>query len=61
LSRRVDDFETQGKSEGRHWTLEGKCEQAVATAKADGQRKGVMVVSTRKNYVHTFVPFMCEG
>ncbi|KAF8421122.1 hypothetical protein L210DRAFT_3573486, partial [Boletus edulis BED1] len=25
VSRRVDDFKTQGKSEGRHRTLEGKC------------------------------------
>ncbi|KAF8127954.1 hypothetical protein EV363DRAFT_1171599, partial [Boletus edulis] len=61
LSRRVDDFKTQGKSEGRHRTLEGKCEQAMAMAKANGQRKGVMVLSTRKSYVHTFIPFMCEG
>ncbi|KAF8120161.1 hypothetical protein EV363DRAFT_1238042, partial [Boletus edulis] len=32
----------------RHRTLEGKCEQAMTMAKANGQRKGVMVVSTRK-------------
>ncbi|KAF8127975.1 hypothetical protein EV363DRAFT_1171685, partial [Boletus edulis] len=35
----VDDFETQGQSEGRHKTLEGKCEQAMPIAKANGQRK----------------------
>ncbi|KAF8422136.1 hypothetical protein L210DRAFT_953331, partial [Boletus edulis BED1] len=57
----VDDVETQSKSEGRHWTLEGQCEQAMAMAKANGKRKSVMVVSTRKSYIHIFIPFMCEG